>query len=201
MSVIRSRAGRNETCTTHTAYRTLSSIVPTLVVKNSDATTGQDVQRMIGEATGRSSQAEQVIAGTEALVAGQAERLQPYLANQVVVAVAYFRFDQFFVNGQDAPIGRLLAACGLDVISPGTAAAGEIDVLSLEQINAVADADIIIAPDFLPDQTAAQEVNAFFRALRRCSKATTCCSRRRWRRRRVSSRRSARSGVFLAWTP
>ena len=37
---------------------------------------------------------------------------------------------------------------------------GQIDALSLEQINAVADADIIIAPDFLADQTAAQEANA-----------------------------------------
>ncbi len=146
-----------------TTYQTLSSIAPTLVFKNSDATTWQDVQRLIGEATGRGSQAERVIAETEALVASQAERLQPYLEKQV--AVAYFWFDQFLVNGKDAPIGRILARYGMDVISPGTVAPGEIDMLSLEQINAVADADIIIAPDFLPDQTAAQEANALFRAL------------------------------------
>lgn len=144
-------------------YQTLASIAPTLVFKNSDATTWQDVQRLIGEATGRSAQAEQVIAETESLVASQAERLQPYLDQQV--AVAYFWMDQFLVNGKDAPIGRILAAYGMDVISPGTAAPGQIDVLSLEQINAVEDADIIIAPDFLPDQTAAQEANALFRAL------------------------------------
>ena len=53
----------------------------------------------------------------------------------------------------------------MNVISPGTVAPGQIDALSLEQINAVADADIIAAPDFLPDQTAAQEANALFRAL------------------------------------
>jgi iron complex transport system substrate-binding protein len=146
-----------------TIYQTLSAIAPTIVFKNRDATTWQDIQRMIGEATGRSAQAEQVIAETEAIVASQAERLQPYLDKKV--AVAYFWFDQFLVNGQDAPIGRILAAYGLDVISPGTAAPGEIDMLSLEQINTVADADIIIAPDFLPDQTAAQEANALFRAL------------------------------------
>lgn len=144
-------------------YQTLASIAPTLVFKNSDATAWQEVQRLIGEATGRSAQAEQVIAETEALVASQAERLQPYLDQQI--AVAYFWFDQFFVNGKDAPIGRILAAYGMDVISPGTVEPGQIDVLSLEQINAVEDADIIIAPDFLPDQTAAQEANALFRAL------------------------------------
>ena len=118
---------------------------------------------MIGEATGRAAQAEQVIAETESLMASQEERLQPYLDQRV--AVAYFWFDQYLVNGQDAPIGRILAAYGMDVISPGTAAPGDIDMLSLEQINAVADADIIIAPDFLPEQTAAQEANALFRAL------------------------------------
>ncbi|MDQ2655262.1 MAG: ABC transporter substrate-binding protein [Chloroflexota bacterium] len=144
-------------------YQTLSSIAPTLVFKNSDAITWQDVQRLTGEATGRGAQAEQVIADTEALVASQEERLQPYLDQQV--AVAYFWFDQFFVNGKDAPIGRILAAYGMDVISPGTVAPGQIDALSLEQINAVADADIIIAPDFLADQTAAQEANPLFRAL------------------------------------
>ncbi|MCA9879991.1 MAG: ABC transporter substrate-binding protein, partial [Thermomicrobiales bacterium] len=115
------------------------------------------------EATGRSEQAETIVAETEALIAGQQERLQPYLDKQV--AVAYFWFDQFFVNGEDAPIGRVLADYGMDVISPGTAPAGEIDVLSLEQINMVDSADIIIAADFLPDQTAAQESSELYRAL------------------------------------
>lgn len=146
-----------------TIYQTFSSIAPTLVVKNSDATTWQDVQRMIGEATGRSAEAEQIVAETEDLIASQGERLQPYLDQQV--AVAYLWIDQFLVNGEDAPIARILASYGMDVISPGTAAAGEIDMLTLEQINTVADADIIIAPDFLPDQTAAQEANELFRAL------------------------------------
>lgn len=146
-----------------TIYETLSSIAPTLVIKSSDATTWQEIQRMVGEATGRSAQAEEVIAETEATIASQEERLQPYLDKQV--AVAYFWFDQFFVNGKDAPIGRELAAYGMNVISPGTAAAGEIDVLSLEQINTIEDADILIAADFLPDQTAAQEANGLYRAL------------------------------------
>ena len=74
-----------------TSYQTLSSISPTLVFKNSDATTWQDVQRLIGEATGRGVQAEQVVAETEALVASQEARLQPYPDQQV--AVAYFWFD------------------------------------------------------------------------------------------------------------
>lgn len=146
-----------------TIYETLSSIAPTLVIKAADVTTWQDIQRMVGTATGRSEQAERVVAETEALIASQQERLQPYLDKQV--AVAYFWFDQFFVNGEDAPIGRILAAYGMDVISPGTAPAGEIDMLSLEQINLVEGADILIAADFLPDQTAAQEASVLYRSL------------------------------------
>ncbi|MFN8677320.1 MAG: hypothetical protein U0Z70_13185 [Thermomicrobiales bacterium] len=40
-----------------------------------------------------------------------------------------------------------------------------IDALSLELSNAVADANTIIAPDYLPDQTAVQEANAPIHAL------------------------------------
>lgn len=145
------------------AYEVFSSIAPTLMIKNADATTWQDIQRMIGAATGRSADAEAVVAETEALISSQEERLTPYLDK--TVAVAYFWFDQFLVNGKDAPIGRILADYGMDVISPGVAAVGEIDMLSMEQINAVAEADILIAADFLPDQTAAQEASELYRAL------------------------------------
>ncbi|MFT4038819.1 MAG: ABC transporter substrate-binding protein [Thermomicrobiales bacterium] len=148
---------------TQDTYDTLSTIAPTIVYKASDSETWQDIQRTAGLATGRSVQAEAVIAETEALIAAQQPRLDPY--QDLTVAVAYFWFDQFLVNGKDAPIGRILAAYGLDVVSPGSAEAGSIDMLSLEQINVVDGADVIIAADFLPDQTAAQEANALFRAL------------------------------------
>lgn len=144
-------------------YDVLSSIAPTLVIKNADATTWQDIQLMVGEATGRTAQAEQIVADTEATIDSQRERLVPYLDK--TVAVAYFWFDQFLVNGSTAPIGRILDAYGMTVIAPGIAAEGEIDMLSIEQVQVVDDADIIIAPDFIAEQTAAQEANILFRAL------------------------------------
>lgn len=148
---------------TQDTYDTLSTIAPTIVYKASDSETWQDIQRTAGQATGRRAQAEAVIAETEAVIAAQQPRLEPY--RDLTVAVAYFWFDQFLVNGQDAPIGRILAAYGLDVVSPGSADAGSIDMLSLEQVNVVDGAKVLIAADFLPDQTAAQEANALFRAL------------------------------------
>ena len=144
-------------------YDILSSIAPTLVIKNADVTTWQDIQLMVGAATGRTAQAEQKVAETEALIAGQKDRLVPYLDQ--TVAVAYFWFDEFLVNGKTAPISRILDAFGMTVISPGVAAVGEIDMLSIEQVRQVEEANILIAPDFVAEQTAAQEANILYRAL------------------------------------
>lgn len=45
-------------------YETMSAIAPTLVYKNVDATTWQEIQRIVGTATGRTEKAEAVIAET-----------------------------------------------------------------------------------------------------------------------------------------
>jgi iron complex transport system substrate-binding protein len=52
-------------------YDQLAGIAPTLVVKASDVTTWQEVQRTIGQATGRTAEAKTAIAETEALLIEQ----------------------------------------------------------------------------------------------------------------------------------
>ncbi len=144
-------------------YNQLSGIAPTLVVKASDATTWQEVQRVVGQATGRAAEAEAAIAETEALLAEQKARLEPYLDQQV--AIAYDFFDELYINGKTAPIGRVLSDFGMMVISPETVAEGDIDVVSLEQTNLLADADIIITPEFIEGDVARLEANPLFRLL------------------------------------
>jgi iron complex transport system substrate-binding protein len=144
-------------------YDQLAGIAPTLVVKASDATTWQEVQRTIGQATGRVAEAEAAIAETEALMAEQAARLEPYL--EMPVGVAYEFFGEFYINGQTAPIGRVLHDFGMTVVSPDTVGEGDIDVVSLEQMNLVADAAIIISPEFIAADLVKQEENPLFRML------------------------------------
>jgi iron complex transport system substrate-binding protein len=144
-------------------YHQLAGFTPTLVVKASDATTWQEVQRTIGRATGRDAEAEAAIAETEALLADQQQRLTSYLDK--TVAIAYDFFDELYINGQTAPIGRVLRDFGMTVISPDTAAEGDIDVVSLEQTNLLTDADIIITPEFLEGDVARLEANPLFRLL------------------------------------
>jgi iron complex transport system substrate-binding protein len=146
-----------------TRYQQLSDIAPTLDVKASDATTWQDAQRMIGLATGRTAAAEAAIAETEAMLDEQDTRLAPH--RDKTVAVAYEFFGDFLINGETAPIGRVLHDFGFTVLSPGTAAEGEIDVLSLEQVSAINEADIIVSPEFMAEDMAKQEANPLFRLL------------------------------------
>ncbi len=76
------------------------------------------MQRTIGQATGRVEEAEAAIAETEAIMAEQGARLEPYL--EMPVAVAYEFFGEFSINGKTAPIGRVLHNFGMTVVSPDT---------------------------------------------------------------------------------
>lgn len=144
-------------------YQQFSGIAPTIVVKASDKTTWQDVQRTIGLATGRVDEAEAAIAETDAVLAEQQARLAPYVDK--TVAVAYEFFGELLVNGENAPIGRVLRDFGFTIVSPGTASEGEIDFLSLEQMRLIADADIIVTPEFIDGDLAKLEANPLFELL------------------------------------
>lgn len=141
-------------------YQKLSGIAPTLVIKDNDLTPWQEVQRLVGRATGREAAADAVIAETEAIIAAQAARLKA-LAGRAVT-VAYQFFDQFLINGAAISISRLVTRLGLTIKAPDQA---KISMLSLEQIRAVEDADILLSPIFIQADLEKQESNPLFRTL------------------------------------
>lgn len=69
------------------------------------------------------------------------------------------------MNGENAPLGRLLRDCGLQVISPATDPPGGNATLSLEQMQQVAHADVILSLVFDPAAISAQEASPLFRTL------------------------------------
>ena len=115
---------------------------------------------MVGEATGYIEESEQAIAETEAVIAEQVERMRDYAGT--TVAIAYQFFDELLINGKDVSIGRQLDQLGLTVLAP---ADEEITFLSLEQWVEVADADIIVSPEFFGDDITKQEANELFLSL------------------------------------
>ncbi|MFT4037392.1 MAG: iron-siderophore ABC transporter substrate-binding protein [Thermomicrobiales bacterium] len=145
------------------SYEQLSGIAPTINLKYSEATTWDEVQRLVGEALGREAEAEQVITETNAVIAQACADLAP-LAGETV-AVGYVYGDSFLVNGDHAPLGRLLSSCGLTVISPATDPPGGIATLSLEQMSQVTDADILLTLAFDAASLEAQEASPLFRSL------------------------------------
>lgn len=145
------------------SYEQLSGIAPTVNLTYSEATTWNEVQRLVGEATGREAEAAAAIEETNKVIAGACEELKPFAGTSV--AIAYAWSDSFLVNGENAPLGRLLRDCGLEVISPSTDSPGGIAMLSLEQMQQVAEADVLLSLNFDPASIAVQETSPLFRTL------------------------------------
>lgn len=141
-------------------YDQLSGVAPTVVLRNSDNTPWQDVQRLTGKVTGRVDEAEQAIQETESVTAEQAERAAPHAGK--TVAIAYEFFGDLLINGAEVAIGRLVEQLGFTVQAPNPA---EITFLSLEQWQTVKDADIIMTPEFIHDDLVKQEQNPLFLSL------------------------------------
>lgn len=149
-----------DTWTDEDLYQQLSGIAPTLVIKNTDNVPWQDVQRMIGQATGEEQAAEQAIAATEAVIPEQASRLEAFAGQ--TVAIAYQFFDEILINGAEVAIGRLVEQLGLTVQAPDPA---NITFLSLEQWQNVDGSDLIVSPEFFATDIEQQEASALFRSL------------------------------------
>lgn len=141
----------------------LSQIAPTINLKYDEATTWDEVQRLVGSATGRDAEADAAIAATEEVMAKAKADLASLAGT--TIAVAYVWGDSFLVNGEHAPLGRVLADCGLSVISPQATPPGSIATLSLEAMNEVAEAEILLSLAFDPAAIAAQEASPIFRTL------------------------------------
>ena len=149
-----------DTWTAKDVYQQMSAIAPTLVIKNDDNVPWQDVQRMVGLATGYEQAAEDAIADTEAIIPEQAARVAQFA--DLTVIIAYQFFDELLINGAQVAIGRLIEQLGLTVEAPDPA---NITFLSLEQWQSVDGPDLIISPEFFGEDIAKQEESPLFRSL------------------------------------
>lgn len=141
-------------------YSVLSDIAPTIIVKDTDATAWPEMQRLVGEATGREAEAEAALEETDAVIAEGAKALEPYKGRHVMIG--YNFFDELYIHGANTPIARLLVRMGLTVDAP---AADDLTVLSLERINELEAADILLSPVFFPADQETFESSPLTRAL------------------------------------
>ena len=141
-------------------YERLTGVAPTIVLRVDDASTWEQVQRLVGQAVGMEDEAERAIAETEAVFPEQIERLKDYADRRVTIAYRFF--DEILINGAETPIGRIVARLGLTVDAPDPAA---ISSLSIERWNEVDDADILLAPQFFLEDLDVQETGPLFRRL------------------------------------
>lgn len=141
-------------------YEQLAGIAPTVVLRNDETATWEDVQRLAGEALGMETEAERAIEETNAVFPEQADRLKEYADRTVTIA---YRFgNELLINGGESPIGRIITKLGLTVEAPDPAL---ITSLSLEQWQTVDSAALLLAPVFFEEDLAAQESDPLFRTL------------------------------------
>jgi iron complex transport system substrate-binding protein len=148
---------------TEEQYGLLSGIAPTVIVKVSDATAWPEMQRIVGQATGREAEAEAALAETDAAIAAAAERVKPYAGRSVTIGYKFF--DELYMHGRDTPIARLVRRMGLRIQGPEGAPANELTTFSMEQMNRYESADILLSPWFFPDDQAAMESSPLFLSL------------------------------------
>jgi|GEM_PF-2047985 len=141
-------------------YRTLSSIAPTIIIKDHDSTAWPEMQRLAGEATGREAEAEQALGETEAVLDEGAKALEPYRGRRVMIG--YNFFDELYIHGANTPIARLLVRMGLTVEGPDP---NDLTILSLERINELEGADILLSPVFFAEDQEKFEASPLLRSL------------------------------------
>ncbi len=149
--------------TTPDQYALLSGIAPTVIVKMEDATAWPEMQRLVGEATGREAEAEAALAETDRVIEANAERLKPYADRTVMVGYKFF--EELFLHGPDTPIARLVERMGLKVIGAPDSPANELVTFSIEQMNRFEPADILLSPWFFPEDQTAMESSPLFLTL------------------------------------
>lgn len=149
--------------TTEDQYSLLQGIAPTIVIKVQDGTAWPEMQRLVGEATGREKEAEDALAETDRAIEAAAQKLRPYAGRRVTIGYKFF--DELFMHGADTPIARLVVRLGLDVQGPSGSPDTELATFSLEQMNRYQDADIMLSPWFFPDDQQAMESSPLFLSL------------------------------------
>lgn len=136
----------------------LSSIAPTVGV--SWSAPWRDTVRLLGTTLGRQDRADELVAEVEADIAASAERLAELQSVTIMVGSAYS--DVLYLQGDASPLVQLLRELGLTVATTTDAA---LDELSLEQIGALADADVLLSLATDLDATSALQEQELFQSL------------------------------------
>lgn len=139
-------------------YDKLSQIAPTIVLGWD--TPPDEGLRMVGSALGRDAEAETQIASIETMLADARAQLGPLAGKTVRVGFQYG--DTFYVWGPDALGAQTLAKLGLTFLG------GDDPVLaasSLERVNELGDADLLISMNSDPASIAVQEASPLFQSL------------------------------------
>lgn len=140
------------------AYPTLSEIAPTVVLGWNTA--WRDGIRLIASALGLESVAETRIAEADAQLAEVKAQLAPIADRTLMVAFTYA--DTFYIWGDEPSGSKLFKELGLNFIG------GEEPSLtsaSLEQVNLVAEAEILLSVASDPAGIAEQEASPLFQSL------------------------------------
>lgn len=139
-------------------YDILSEIAPTIVLDWS--TLWRDGLRLVARAVGRSPEAEASIRETERLIAAVKQQLEPISNKRLMVGFEYF--DSFFIWGTEGGGPQFFRELGLNVLGGPDPILAEI---SLEQLDLLKPAEILLSVASDPAGIAAQEENPLFRAL------------------------------------
>ncbi|HWK81181.1 MAG TPA: hypothetical protein VNP95_10435, partial [Thermomicrobiales bacterium] len=116
--------------------------------------------QLMATALGLESVAAQRIAGADELIAAAREQLAPVAARPMMVAFEYG--ETFYIWGPETAGSRLFTELGLNFVGgsePSLLAA------SLEQVNLVADAEILLSIASDPEGIAVQEASPLFQGL------------------------------------
>lgn len=137
------------------AYGQLSSIAPTIVLDWS--TRWRDGLRIVGQALYESERAEQAIADTEAFMAGLKTELDGLGGKKIMIGSLFG--ETLYAIGS-GPIAAQFEELGLNFVpAPGAASASGLAEFSLENVDVLAEADILIS--FATDVAATQRLEAF----------------------------------------
>jgi iron complex transport system substrate-binding protein len=139
-------------------YNQLAKIAPTVVLGWS--TPWRAGLRMIASSMGLEEDAEASIKETEAVLAGARGQLAPLASKQVMVGFQYR--DSFFIWGKDALAMQVLREMGVNAVGGPEA---DLSDVSLEQVNLLEKADILLSVASDPSGIKTQEASPLFRGI------------------------------------
>lgn len=139
-------------------YDLLSQIAPTIVLAWDTA--WRDGLTLVGTALGLDQVAAERIAEGDGQISAVKDTLAPISDKTLMVGFLYS--DAFYIWGEETAAGRLFLELGLNFVGGGDPYLLEA---SLEQVNLLSNADILLSVNSDPEGIAKQEASPLFRTL------------------------------------